>query len=80
MARVRLLGVVGVTHPTNNIVFIPIIGGPLDGQRAPWDTTRNPWPIPNGYTLDHTAGGLRLIHVWSPAHDAFVCRYHETLT
>lgn len=65
-------------HPTPRLYRY--VGGPLDGNAPMLATTRDGRIADRtriGLTVDVTVKGTRAVYVWSPADEAFICRYQE---
>lgn len=64
-------------NPLHGMAFLPVMGGPRDGERYPFRPDQGRQTPPNRYQDQIKKDGVRAIYVWSPAHDAMVCRYTE---
>lgn len=63
----------------DELVWLPAVGGPLDGERIPYPGAGRMSPE-RGHRLelaDPESEALVAVYVWCPIREAFVCRYEE---
>jgi len=64
-------------HSTNNMMFLDIQGGPLNGHRMPFVTNRRRSRPSPQMIQDIVVNGVRAVYVFNPVDDRWVCRYEE---
>jgi hypothetical protein len=66
-------------HPTSNMIFLDIHGGPLDSQRMPFVASTNRMRPTTAMIQDVMVDGIRAIYVFNPVNDRWECRYEENV-